>query len=87
MLMDYGTTKVIYVENISYVTLPNGTHIAVDSTGKLNVVPAIPAAEPLKPYPFTGSSFPTVAAETAIENAMKLFLAIQTREPVSEKGA
>ncbi len=82
--MNYESTRVIYVAHISYVTLPNGVHIAVNDGGKLEVVSAIPAGEPLKPYPYTGSNVPTVAAETSIENAIRLVLALPKLEQVSD---
>lgn len=85
--MNYEDTKVIYVGNVSYVTLPSGTHIAVSDGGKLEVVPSIPKGEPLQPYPFTGGRVPTVAAEIAIENAIKLVGALRVNGKTAEKGA
>lgn len=82
--MDYEATKVVYVGNVSYVTLPNGIHISVNNTGKLDVIPVLPAGKTLQPYPYTGDSVPTIAAETTIENAIKLVLAMQVQAP---KGA
>jgi len=84
--MNYEDTKVILVGRTSYVTLPSGTHISVDDVGKLDIVRMPPAGEALKPYPFTGDHVPTVAAERAIENAIKLDLALQCQEEATEKG-